>query len=46
VDVLSVEPSRAAELREALLSMSDAVVHYRGMQAVRERLLQELQALG
>jgi len=45
VDVLSVEPSRAAELREALHSMSDTVVHYRGMQGVRERLLQELQEL-
>jgi len=46
VDVLSVEPGRAAELRETLRSMSDDVVHYRGMQAVRERLLKELQALG
>jgi len=46
VDVLSVEPSRAAELQEALHSMSDAVVQYRGLQGVRERLLQELQALG
>jgi hypothetical protein len=46
VDVLLVEPNRAAALHEALHSMSDAVVHYRGMQAVRQRLLKELQALG
>ena len=31
-----------AELRDALLSMSDAVVAYRGMSAVRERLCAEL----
>ena len=41
-DVLAVAPGRAAELREALLSMSDAVVAYRGMAAVRERLCAEL----
>lgn len=46
VDVLSVEPNRAADLRQALYSMTDAVLHYRGMQAVRERLLLELQASG
>lgn len=46
VDVLSLEPGRATVLREALHSMSDAVVRYRGMQTVRERLLKELQALG
>lgn len=45
-DVLAVQPGRAAELREALHSMTDAVVHYRGMHAVRERLLRELAALG
>jgi dimethylamine monooxygenase subunit A len=46
VDVLAVQPGRAAELREALHSMTDAVVHYRGMHDVRERLLRELEALG
>ncbi|MFW2354424.1 heme-dependent oxidative N-demethylase subunit alpha family protein [Hydrogenophaga sp.] len=46
LDVLAVAPGRAAELREALHSMTDAVVHYRGMLAVRERLLCELDALG
>ncbi len=46
VEVLSLEPDRASGLRETLHSMSDAVVHYRGMQTVRERLLKELQALG
>lgn len=42
-DVLRVVPGRSAELREALHSMTDAVAHYRGMRAVRPRLLQELQ---
>lgn len=42
VDVLAVEPGRAAELAEALTSMSEAVVAYRGMSAVRERLCAEL----
>ena len=42
--VLAVEPGRAAELREALASMSEAVVAYRGMAAVRERLCSELAA--
>ena len=41
-EVLGVAPGRAAELREALRSMSDAVVVYRGMAAVRERLCAEL----
>jgi len=36
------EEARAAELAEALASMSDAVVAYRGMTAVRERLCAEL----
>ncbi len=40
--VLAVAPARAAQLRTALASMSDAVVAYRGMAAVRERLLVEL----
>lgn len=44
VDVLRVRPERAAQLAEALASMSDAVVAYRGMAAVRPRLLAELQA--
>jgi dimethylamine monooxygenase subunit A len=42
VQVLAVEPARAAELAEALASMSEAVVAYRGMTAVRERLCAEL----
>lgn len=42
IDVLGLAPGRAGELREALLSMSDAVVAYRGMVAVRERLCAEL----
>ena len=40
--VLAVAPGRAAELGEALASMSEAVVAYRGMTAVRERLCAEL----
>jgi dimethylamine monooxygenase subunit A len=40
--VLAVAPGRAAELGEALRSMSDAVVAYRGMGTVRERLCTEL----
>jgi hypothetical protein len=40
--VLRVAPGRAMELHDALASMSDAVVAYRGMTAVRERLLDEL----
>jgi dimethylamine monooxygenase subunit A len=40
--VLAISPARAAELRDALASMSDAVVAYRGMSAVRERLCAEL----
>ena len=42
VDVLREAPERAGELREALASMSEAVVAYRGMGAVRERLCHEL----
>ena len=42
--VLAVAPERAAELAEALRSMSDAVVAYRGMGTVRERLCAELEA--
>jgi dimethylamine monooxygenase subunit A len=45
-EVLGVAPGRAGELRAALLSMSDAVVAYRGMAAVRERLCVELDATG
>lgn len=37
--------SRPAELADALASMSDAVVAYRGMAAVRQRLLSELRRL-
>jgi GNAT superfamily N-acetyltransferase len=44
-DVLRVRPERAAQLAEALASMSDAVLAYRGMAAVRPRLLRELQAV-
>lgn len=42
VEVLAVAPGRAADLAEALASMSEAVVAYRGMTAVRERLCAEL----
>jgi hypothetical protein len=45
VAVLSVAPGRAAALRDALVSMSAAVVAYRGMGLVRDRLVDELQAL-
>jgi dimethylamine monooxygenase subunit A len=41
-DVLAVAPARAGELCDALASMSEAVVAYRGMTAVRERLCAEL----
>lgn len=41
-EVLAVAPGRSAELAEALASMSEAVVAYRGMTAVRERLCAEL----
>ena len=41
-EVLTIAPDRSAELREALLSMSDAVVDYRGMAAVNQRLCDEL----
>ena len=40
--VLAIAPGRAAGLAEALASMSEAVVAYRGMTAVRERLCAEL----
>jgi hypothetical protein len=40
--VLQADPARAAQLAEALASMSDAVVAYRGMAAVRPRLIDEL----
>jgi hypothetical protein len=40
--VLASAPGRAAGLAEALASMSEAVVAYRGMTAVRERLCAEL----
>ena len=42
VDVLAVAPGRAVELADALASMSEAVVAYRGMGAVRGRLCAEL----
>ena len=42
--VLAVHPERAAALHAALSSMSDAVLAYRGMTAVRPRLLAELAA--
>ncbi len=41
-DVLAVASARAGELCDALASMSEAVVAYRGMTAVRERLCAEL----
>lgn len=45
-EALGVEPGRATQLAEALASMSEAVVAYRGMVAVRARLCGELAALG
>jgi hypothetical protein len=45
-EALGVAPGRAAQLAEALASMSEAVVTYRGMGAVRERLCAELGASG
>lgn len=45
-EALGVAPGRAAQLAEALASMSEAVVAYRGMGAVRERLCAELGAIG
>lgn len=42
--VLAVAPGRAAALRDTLASMSEAVVAYRGMGAVRARLCAELGA--
>ena len=45
-EVLGVASGRAGELREALASMSDAVVAYRGMASVRERLCAELGRIG
>lgn len=44
--VLAVAPARAGELADALASMSEAVVAYRGMGAVRDRLCAELQHAG
>lgn len=44
-DVLAVTPARASELAEALASMSEAVVAYRGMTAAGPQLIAELQAL-
>ena len=41
-EVLGHEAPRAGELHAALASMSPAVVAYRGMGAVRDRLLAEL----
>jgi len=42
VHVLRPSPERAEQLAQALASMSDAVLAYRGMAAVRPRLLDEL----
>lgn len=41
-DVLQVAPTRAVELADAIESMSAAVIQYRGMSLVRNRLLEEL----
>lgn len=46
VDVLAAAPGRAPDLAQALTSMSEAVVAYRGMAAVRERLAAEAAAVG
>lgn len=45
LDVLHEVPGRSAELHEAIASMSDAVVDYRSMTPVRDRLLAELTQL-
>ena len=42
VEVLQAAPGRAAQLAEALASMTDAVVAYRGLSTVSPRLLDEL----
>jgi hypothetical protein len=44
VQVLALDPLRAAALADTLASMSDAVVAYRGMGLVRDRLVAELRA--
>ena len=44
-ETLRVTPDRASEMLAALESMSEAVVAYRGMTAVRSRLLAELARL-
>ena len=44
VEVLRIDPSRAVQLAEALASMSENVLAYRGMTAALPRLLQELAA--
>jgi hypothetical protein len=44
-DVLAVSPGRAVELAQALASMSETVLVYRGIAEVRERLLAELQVM-
>ena len=41
-DVLTSAPERAGQLRDALASMSNAVVAYRGMDGVRDRLVDAL----
>ncbi|MBX3609028.1 MAG: DUF3445 domain-containing protein [Hydrogenophaga sp.] len=43
--VLALDAGRAAQLHAAIASMSDAVLNYRGMAGVRERLLCELAQL-
>ncbi|TAG01393.1 MAG: DUF3445 domain-containing protein [Betaproteobacteria bacterium] len=43
-DVLRLEPNRAQALREALQSMTPAVVAYRGMTEAMPRLLSELES--
>lgn len=45
LDALRVEPHRAHALREALVSMTPAVVAYRGMTEAMPRLLGELNAI-
>lgn len=43
VDVLRVEPARAKQLADALMSMSENIVAYRGMTEALPRLLSELE---
>lgn len=45
IEMLAQDKNRAIELANALTSMTDAVVEYRGMSLVRDRLIAELHQL-